>query len=224
MIYLMGGLGNRLFQYYEFIRMGKKFALCSYLTRYNLSTWFLGWTIHENTRIDTLFNAERGTFFMFVAHYLLNKFKLRKSYFEYFQPLKWDDATIEELRAKILPEISMIASVNCVLHYRGTDSEWANEINNYYSQILNLQEDFILVTDDNVLAEQILNLRLPYVCRSLEEDFSLMLAAKVLVVGPSTLSWWAAILSKSVETVYMPRFVYDKLGFPDQSKKLIVLD
>lgn len=224
MIYLMGGLGNRLFQYYEFIRMGKRIGLCSYLTRLNVSTWFLGWTIHEETRIDRLFIAERGNLSMFIGHFLLNKLKLRKSYFEYFQPLKWDDAAIVELRNFILPKLRLRSTTSCVLHYRGTDSDWANEINNYYTNILDLLGDFLVVTDDNVRAAQSLGRELPEFNRSLEEDFSIMIASKVLVVGPSTLSWWAAILSESVETVYIPRLVYDKLGFPDKSKNLIIID
>lgn len=223
MIYLMGGLGNRLFQYYEFIRLGKRFDLCSYLTRKNVSTWFLGWTIHAESHVDRLFSAKRGNLLMFVGHFLFNKLKLSRSYFEYFQPLNWDDASIEELRNIILPTLNVGASTSCVLHYRGTDSDWANQINNYYSDLLDRLGEFLIVTDDRVRAEQSLGLKIPELNRSLEDDFAIMISAKTLVVGPSTLSWWAAILSESVETVYMPRFVYDKLGFPDKSKDLRII-
>lgn len=224
MIYLMGGLGNRLFQYYEFIRLGKRFDLCSYLTRKNVSTRFLGWTIHAETHVDRLFSAKRGNLLMFVGHFLLNKLKLHKSYFEYFQPLEWDDASIEELRNNILPIIEVSSATYCVLHYRGTDSDWANQINNYYTNLLDRLGDFLVVTDDKERAEQNLGRKIPENSRSLEDDFSIMVTAKILVVGPSTLSWWAAILSESIETVYMPRFVYEKLGFPDKSKNLIIVD
>jgi hypothetical protein len=224
MIYLMGGLGNRLFQYYEFIRTGKRSELCSYLTRRNISTSLLGWNIHEETRIDCLFKVKRGNLLMFISHFILNKLSLRRSYFEYFQPVKWDYESIEELKNWILPSIGKSTEVSCVLHYRGTDSDWANEINNYYTQVLCILDDFLVVTDDKERAERCLDRKLPNDTRSLEEDFSIMIAAKVLVVGPSTLSWWAAILSDSIETVYIPRFVFDKLGFPDIRKKLVILD
>lgn len=64
-IYLMGGLGNNIFQVLATLDSRNKPVYSSFLQRSNFITRFLGWTIHENV-IEQLFDLElvqpRGSF------------------------------------------------------------------------------------------------------------------------------------------------------------------
>ena len=56
-IYLMGGLGNNIFQVLATLDSERKAIYNSFLQRRNAITKFLGWTIHENV-IEQLFDLE----------------------------------------------------------------------------------------------------------------------------------------------------------------------
>ncbi len=56
-IYLMGGLGNNIFQVLATLDSERKPIYSSFLQRSNVITRFLGWTIHENV-IEQLFDLE----------------------------------------------------------------------------------------------------------------------------------------------------------------------
>lgn len=101
-----------------------------------------------------------------------------------------------------------------VIHYRGTDSVWAKDNDGFYDIAMSQQnsnEKITVVTDDIERARQTFGEEAYLVSGTLLSDFSLMINSHYLVVAPSTLSWWAGLLSFHAEVIIMPSILRDKL-------------
>jgi len=116
------------------------------------------------------------------------------------------------------------------VHIRLGDSIWAKKHSGYYENVISIlkqtNEPFTVITDSiadaKILFEKFENVE--YQCNSAKHDFSLMLSANTLFMAPSTFSYWAGVALQSYEKIYMPRYLYDKLGFPHKHDKLLILD
>lgn len=115
------------------------------------------------------------------------------------------------------------------VHIRLGDSIWAKEHYGYYEKVISIlkqiNKPFTVITDSiadaKILFEKFENVE--YQCNSAKHDFSLMLSANTLFMAPSTFSYWAGVALQSYEKIYIPRYLYDKLGFPHKHDKISIL-
>lgn len=245
--YLLGGFGNLSFQsmIIQVLTKNRKVVLIDILINKNFFTKIVGWKIHENLSYlvfdKILFdNSSRValTTFDLTCIYLskitgrsfLNRMWIKDAselygdYYAisgYFQDKLSFELSMPHINYLSKKLYSNITKTSCevVIHYRGTDSNWAKRLNNYYMKIFNIlasTTDVIVITDDLVRAKK----NLPW-CKDIRsgtliQDLSILLGAKKIFCAPSTLSWWAALASIEVEEVYMPVMLQTLL--PDVSK------
>jgi hypothetical protein len=164
-IWLMGGLGNVLFQILAFNIISKTSEKVFYvktLTEKNHITKFLGWTIHQNLYNNLIekkqFNEMKLSkssiivLISFLSKKMQLKFKSATFYsssiqitdytsnhvFGYFQ-----DKTFLKMHKKELLELGGLLNFNyameekkpIVVHYRKGDSDWAIRSSYYYNEI-----------------------------------------------------------------------------------------
>lgn len=115
-----------------------------------------------------------------------------------------------------------------VVHIRLGDSVWSKKNSKYYEEILkilqNQEEPFTVITDSiydaKLLFKDFENIF--FESNSPYEDFGLMLQSKIIFMAPSTFSYWVCLASESIESIYMPKMIYSKLGFPLKKKIHII--
>ena len=236
----MGGLGNNLFQILYSLSQKRNFEstyFISALCNRNLLTKLLGWKIHPNYSelftncqirndlkiIDALFLFVTRIFF---HQNLLKGVTLnfhRKSYsIGYFQEFKFNKhitSCVNDIRAT-LDVNKMHPRKYLVIHFRGMDSIWARRNMNYYKCIKELfdNKNSIVITDDLELANKFFkNAFIKKPAKSAIEDFYFLLSAEVLVIAPSTFSYWAGILGNA-RIVYYPSEL--DLPIPQENEKI----
>ena len=238
-IWLMGGLGNQLFQLNYGIwlmnKIGRPIAFNTYLTRHNFVTKLLKWSIHDalleqlidiNTEITNIRNIPaillcKAPICSASSHYA-GLYDIPKSahrnLFGYFQNRKF----LAETQASLSLKSGILE--NCkqydtVMHLRGGDMNNREYGLSYYSHVLeHLHPSRIhVVTDCSFSLERLKNNfkkhELLDVGGSAYQDFLTCCSAKTLVTAPSTFSWWAARLGNAKKIV-MPLQTYNILGSP----------
>jgi hypothetical protein len=244
--YLLGGLGNISFQALAVQTLLKKnnVSLSDILIRQNALTRILGWKVHTNMSkyifkkhqflekncwgnalidLPLIFLSKITGKSILNRMWIIDPAELSNNYIAvsgYFQ-----NQAVFELTSIHIPHLSnrfynMSAKTksNIVLHYRGTDSNWAKSIDNYYlkvSALACLNADIIVVTDDIIKAGMDLFWCDDIRSGTVRQDLALMLNAKIVICAPSTMSWWAAVVSSEAEKVYMPKVLQSLL--PDVS-------
>lgn len=237
-IYLIGGIGNVLFQLFEGFKQGDNMEFNTYFIQPNILTnSILKWTIHENDVLPAIENMQ----FISKApplHILVRLLLLRKIYsdeffygrgleinnnlFGYYQDIKVDkvfNQFVSDFRNRLkLPGLSN--RHDNVLHIRLGDSVWAKGKLSYYLQAFDILSQYglvTIVTDESEAVRLILNesgrKQQNYEILSIStlETFTVMTQAKYLAVAPSTFSWWASQISIDAELV-MEKEMFEKFG------------
>lgn len=185
-------------------------------------------------KISKVFN--RGLFGVYFFSDKLNSTLLSKVNFGYYQSKRFLSSnrsyvidlginifhTYRNNRIRLKTEIAV--------HIRLGDSVWAKKHSGYYEKVISIleqnKEPFTVITDSiaesKILFEKFENVE--FQCNSAKHDFSLMLSANTLFMAPSTFSYWAGVALQSYDKIYIPRYLYDKLGFPHMNDKILVLD
>lgn len=212
----------------------------SNLIKENFVTKFFGWKIHSPTILNFI-TTNSLNYFKFIKTltilFISKLFKIRTSsiftnninninnsvnIFGYFQERKFLESCEKEFSElnDIIPANSNLffSDKSLTIHFRWGDSSWAKLNQEYYDKIIKLShnyEEIIIVTDDIDMAKlkfkSIINLNFNN-SNSVLEDFTILRNSSNLACAPSTFSWWAAQLSKTCKTVYMPKYIHNKLG------------
>jgi len=179
--WLMGGFGNVLFQIiaYRIIKKTNPDVKCSdILTKRNIITKILGWTIHERLFDDFIDSKDiknvsivssllliviafTTKLFNFKNNYALFyniKSKFNKPYpcniFGYFQEKEFLENNQKEI-IKLGQEINKKYKMNkslIVVHYRWGDSDWAKVHSEYYSKVKKLirkESEIVYIATDS---------------------------------------------------------------------------
>ncbi|WP_416777000.1 alpha-1,2-fucosyltransferase [Xenorhabdus budapestensis] len=240
-IFLGGGLGNNLFQiaYGEFLTQ-KGYHICykSYLTKKNIVTKLLGWSIHNNEITKQLLknkNVSDSINLMDVLFLAFSFFKKKmthdnlhnapesngRRYFGY--ALQGNHLHMEVLSIlsqdirKLFYDKTCQNKIDTVLHIRRGDfSKECALADDYYIEALkNLkpQGDVIVVTDEpkiiDYVKEKIFkNVKLSD-GTSMLDDFFTIFNAKNVIMSNSTYCYWACVLG-DVERVIYPSKISTK--------------
>jgi hypothetical protein len=184
-IWLLGGFGNILFQILAsrvLLANGTNIYLINSLTKKNIITKFIGWTIHEPLYTDFLrknqvvkmcFVFEFAVIFVaMISKTLRIKFWLAtfydensefskpfaKNVFGYFQNKFFLENHKDQLLllSRDIRELYGSEPINVVVHYRFGDSVWAKENHNYYLKVREMIQHelskVVIVTDSPVEA------------------------------------------------------------------------
>lgn len=100
-----------------------------------------------------------------------------------------------------------------VVHFRGGDSEWAQEHLPYYTKVFDIAQiqnlPITIVTDDVLYCKKLLqdyDFEYSIESNNVLDDFEFLASSKTIFTAPSTFSWWAAILQNDKKKIYMPKF------------------
>lgn len=223
-IWLMGGLGNQLFQLnkaYSLRRAGFNVNLVNNLIsdKSYIAKNILQWKIHKNVlneiyRLDfpiitkknvlpVLFS--RTEFFQNYACFCGIDYEslISKNMFGYFQ----HGVKINLHRTKF---VSRRTAGGPIMHIRLSDANNLVAAKNYYVNAINkLQISKLnIVTDDLKGAEDLLmrhcNIQYEIISKSVTHDFNLLRMAPVVIAAPSTFSFWAAITNYNADQIIVP--------------------
>ena len=238
-VWLMGGLGNQLFQ----INTGKFLANKGYKIKYTtnlieknfFTQSILGWNIHDNLIQNIICNldlcnyannippilAKSKIFPKFSYYYssVVNFNNLPSHIFGYFQDISFNQNLWfgDDI---IYPPHNFHAKSERVIHLRFTDANNFNENIKFYKSVINeiKTQDFIVCTDDINYSKKFLddqnvkNFRIS--TGSPLDDFYLLSNAKELVIAPSSFSWWAGKLNKSLDKYWISSSTASEFGLP----------
>lgn len=248
----MGGIGNNLFQYLAYLaakERGLEPILVRNLTESNLVTKVLGWTIHENifARLHSTEKVSSVVFFRSIFKLILSKYGLLKTrvffntlpnsinghtdVFGYFQTKEFvaaNKSSFVSIRELLKGNFESDLDGKLVVHFRWGDSGWAKRWNTYYDTLIKLSEEFediLIITDDQEVAIRRFSSLSNVVVKkpgTALEDFQILMSSDHLFCAPSTFSWWASQLLGETSTVYMPEFLFEKLGHHGKGKLKIV--
>jgi hypothetical protein len=127
---------------------------------------------------------------------------------------------IGEALNALLKKDNLKLKTKIVVHIRLGDSQWAKIHSKYYYKIIKIlkkkNQAFTVITDSIKEAKVIFQNfdKVYFESNSPYLDFGLMLHAKILFTAPSTFSYWAGVSIQNPEKIYIPKFIFNKLGFP----------
>ena len=232
-IWLMGGLGNVLFQlaYAKYLEhQGHKVILIENLLFESSITKALGWTIRplELPELDEEFftdkarsclpilSAKLPIFNKYSTFYENHKVSVSKNLFGYFQT--HEHAHFLKLRNS-LNEVQR----GIGFHVRLNDSHFAKDVQFYMQKVLSyLKPDCeVSVYSDNICAAK--KLDWPVSCdivypetQAPLNDFNNLMGHETLIISDSTFSWWAAVLSEVLRVVVVPKRLSKQIGMPNR--------
>ena len=219
---------------YNTLQKEKDVVLTSVLINRNIITRLINWKIHENlssvlfpkekieskisllTMVDLLclFVSKLISKPVLKRCWISNSTQIKQNYkavMGYFQDkdiFRELQDSIPELRNKFDNFLKKEKKTEFVIHFRGTDSVLAKKSDVYYykvlEKILTNNQSFTVVTDDFTEAQKVFSSYGTYSKNDTFNDFLIMLNASVLVCASSTLSWWAALLTKNANEIYIP--------------------
>ena len=223
-IWLMGGLGNQLFQVNkacELRQTGLKVNLVRNLISEKsfVAKKVLGWKIHQDV-LQSVYNLDfpilikknyipallsKSNYFEgYACHYGMEyNVPISKNMFGYFQ--KKISLNLTENKF-----ISQNCNPDTVMHLRLTDNNQLVSAKQYYVDAINSRKlsHIKVVTDDNVGAEKFLreNTRVEFeiISRTVITDFNLLRTASTLIAAPSTFSFWAAMTNRHATKIIVP--------------------
>jgi hypothetical protein len=238
-IWLMGGLGNQLFQVNFGTWLEQEYSLKvtynTYLLKKNIVTHALGWSIHG---VDCRSVIESHQEFKCEANMIalaLSKSQVSEKYasfwnlsgicdcvprhlFGYFQDKKFLVNTFGLLRLDPYKLVN-IPSYELVMHLRGGDMNDKSDAYEYYFKVLDelasSQINIVTDCDDSFkLIERTFQKHKFVRCGGTPEyDFFVCCQARKLITAPSTFSWWAARLGRAKEVIISEK-VFASLGSP----------
>jgi len=247
-IWLMGGLGNQLFQINYGYKLRKRgFDVCfidNLIKKSFITETLLSWTIHPCMLTD-LVKIEMYTEKNFMPIFFskvdfLNQWSnyldqdhipenLPKNIFGYFQ----DKSLQNDVFFKDRIQLSLYKSFNVcmpeiVAHLRFGDAPNFHQNSEYYRKALKkVQGNSVCIcTDDQELARRFLNnncINYYFSSDILKDDFKILVNAKIVIVAPSTFSWWAVKLSRVISEVYLSKKTYSIFGSPSNSAKINII-
>ena len=244
-IWLMGGLGNVLFQ----INFGRNLRESGYdvcfidnLVKKNILTKVLRWKIHNQDYLylDEDFQSKNLIYAFLavsIAKFRIGSFSLwldgiydvnkdyAKNLFSYFQNsegLKSIDIKINKADFKSGKNRNVVDE-NIVIHRRYTDSGWQQPSLASIEQ--KLQNSAVLVCSDSIagVKHDFIQYNFDYKCREgflSIDDFLVMANSQTLVCSNSTFALWAALIGDH-DNVYMPRALVKTFPFIKFLKKNI---
>lgn len=246
-IWLMGGLGNQLFQvnYGEWLREEHQIEVsyCNYLCESNLVTKYTKWSIHPFV-LQKLLDLEVHKHPVFSLSFILaikasiNSISMfygldtipkkpSRNCFGYFQCRDFLANYPHTLRP-LLKRGSEPNTESVVMHYRTGDINNRSAADDYYHRVLSdLKPSKIRLVSNSQKDANDLSLhhkKHDFLVHpgSLIEDFVEMSSALHLICAPSTLSWWAARLGGCME-ITMPDSLFSQLGSPRPDLKVNLL-
>lgn len=235
------------FQLIELLRLrssNKEVHISIVLTERNALTSILNWNVHNQIyqsllkKLAVIKRESYCDYFIVIkaflsqilkipvcdTYFFLKETKEKKFNFGYFQ----DKNYLSQNRHHILNLGGVIRQCfydekrqrEYVIHYRGTDSDWAKDNKNYYEavrkEVLLLDNHFLVITDDVEKAKSCFEgcSNVEYQRRSPQEDFSTLVSSSTkFYMAPSTFSWWAAHALDPKVKVVMPKKIENLLGF-----------
>gem|GEM_PF-2710606 len=239
-IILIGGLGNVLYQLNAIQGIDNLDIDIGLLSRKSIHA-ILGWTFHDSCSTLNLDRENvvksgyvRIIFDMFMI-YLVRTLGIKNKKYcweqnltnifcGYFQDPKWLCNGVDSEYIIGFLKKQSLAHTKCVgvVHYRMGDSVWRLEYGDYYDYLTKMiiETNYVVLTDSpEELKSTFFNHNIEIRKGPILEDFYTMVNSDHLVVSPSTLSWWAAML-KTHGVVTMPKKLYAKLGFNNAQVEL----
>ena len=238
-IWLMGGLGNQLFQvqFGNWLRQtfNRKIEYNIALTRKSYVTAVMGWSIHDYVLEDVvdldgeLFIDELNpiTILCSKLRFLPNhaffhglegvNANSHRNLFGYFQNKLLSEEMFDTCSLRLRQKTSL--HYDFVMHLRGGDVNNPVPAEKYYGDALELCNPSLIhvVTDSRDLLKRIADTHSKHsfidVSGSVVTDFNSLASARKIIVAPSTFSWWAARLGAS-EEIWLPNEIHEKLGKP----------
>ena len=245
-VWLMGGLGNQLFQInygYRLRGLGHEVHFVDTLTKHSLLTKkILSWTIHPYV-LDKIIPVECRTLnafpVLFAKGNILNQWSnymgcelsgtLPRHIFGYFQCRELHDSVYFEKDISSLLWLDSSDRTDIAAHLRFGDAPNLEQNIKYYISALKKVSDceVCICTDDKDFAKPFLDensFNNYYFSEGdLIDDFRVLANASVVIAAPSTFSFWAIKLSAHVKEFYIPKELYAELGAPSKSPKVHVI-
>ena len=225
-IWLMGGLGNQLFQLnkaYELKKSGFDVILIDNLLDPGsfLTKKILGWKIHDNI-LQKIYNHDipikrkknllplataKLPFFGNYSSFHKQQYIVGNSLhlFGYFQ-----DSIILNLKPESF-NLSSDIPKDTVMHLRLTDNNNMEYSKRYYGRILSSlnKKKLKIVTDDKWAASEIVDtvsdIECEIVSKDAISDFQILATSQILICAPSTYSFWAALANDKASKIYVPQ-------------------
>ena len=225
-IWLMGGLGNQLFQLnkaHELRLSGIDVTLIDNLLdpKSLITSKFLRWKIHDNIlhkiyRHNIPIKSTRNLFPLATAKlpFLNNYSKFNRQRYDtrsathlfgYFQ-----DSITVNLKPNHFKFFTK-TSDDTVMHLRLTDNNNLQYSKGYYGRILSALNKKVIkiVSDDKATASEIINTFSKAKCEIITKDaiidFQTLAQSKTLICAPSTYSFWAALANDKAHEIYVPK-------------------
>lgn len=238
-IYMFGGLGNILFQLAAAKYLqdnGRNVIVNNSLTRSNIFTRTLKWTIHDNFE---LISEDLNQFeishkigvldLIYLVRVLISKRYFNSSKFDdlslnnqrylgYFQKILVSNTFLDSYLLSVADSLKAKLNANlvsaCVVHHRSQESDWSGQSNALERFGVSVDKFLIIhvLTDDVLSARRIyMNETVYNISRGeLIDDLSRMTYAKCFLGAASTLSFWACLMNSN--EVYIDiAFLKDKL-------------
>ena len=233
-IFLMGGLGNQLYQYnfgcYLESR-GFKVVYSTLLLKKNFITKILSWTIHDFV-LEKLLNKNisiDNNFFDFI-YILFSKINFFNSLTSFYgvskvpvNPSKYIFGYFQnkDFLKKIHFEIPNVNKKNKIVtvHMRLGDSPSIKQDLLFQTNTIeNLQtNEVIVVTNDIFLAKSYMlekfdNIICSFYSEDVVSDFIFLSTSETVICSNSTFSWWACKISNFQKNVFIPQSLSSRLG------------
>lgn len=244
-VWLMGGLGNQLFQVnYGFYLMekGEKVRFNTLLCTNNGYRYFSRFKIHDfilpklfkNLPLSAAFSlapfvAKTGllpNYAFWSSLYEIPKIE-SKNYFGYFQNRRFVKEVYFNKNSLHLEE----KDIRYVLHLRFRDNPRPFENHENLKKIIQKWDrsyPIYIITDDKsksaTFLSKIKGYCFLYTDGDLIDDFSYLASARSIVASDSTLSWWACKYNQRLELLYLPKTIYMRLGSPIDHHKLRIME
>lgn len=242
----------QLYAAYLLEKRGYSVSLNTIMTERNVFTKLARWKVHEVNYHDLIVDYEIRTnpFPLLLAGFrkatgisnlvtdgFLGKENVGANVFGYFQSPEFlgaDKQALSEFGKSVFDRLSDNGSLiegpaPCtVLHARFGDSRMAMSNIDYYKKaaerISNANAARAVTDSVSQLHEYLghFNIQVDENC-SVMEDFLTLCCAEVVVCAPSTFSWWACHCNANLKQAFLPRLIYDKLGFYRDDVELVVI-
>ena len=240
-IWLMGGLGNQLFQVnfgYWLMHRGERVTFNPLLSKRNVARTLTRFNIHpfvlDKLIPDCVIDSSYSLAPLLAKLEVFNSYSSwcgldgladtrARHYFGYFQN-KALNTTCWFEDSLVLNDVRVY---DVAVHLRFGDSLYApvkpDGLSDMLSQFHPLA-DVAVLTDDRSKAKELLlcagvaNVEFPE--GDLLDDFATISSASNVICADSTFSWWAAKLNKGAERVFAPKHMIERLGPPGSILKV----
>jgi len=238
-IWLMGGLGNQLFQvqfgFWLQQNFNRKIEYNLALTQKNYVTTLMGWSIHEFVLQDildldnNLFSCWLNPVTIFCSKTVLCKNHAFfqglddvsasncRNLFGYYQNKRLSEEMFGSCFMKLREDPSV--RFDLAMHLRGGDIKNSKAAIEYYDHALDACGSSVIhvVTDSKELLRLMVRNHSRHkfvdVSAGTLSDFKTLASSTKVIVAPSTFSWWAARLGLAKDFI-LPKGIHERLGNP----------